>query len=370
MPIILTPLGPTLEASIIDVNFETIQDMLGGLLLEADITGDFRRWRIMQYTSGQIVSAHAFANPLKNLGNGLTGAALERIDIPYREKTEDAGQPVDVLARVDAIHRAAYEMELLGKPGPSFYYSWQYDGYNEASVFAGVAGWPPGGWPPTRYPQEYCFSRFLTCPGASVRVYVPHACIARIHGMAKGYTELWGVIEDYGIKVRPDLADSELAQVRFALVVDTNPHLFADEFPNANPNIKNPLTGIMAPYKSWEIVKDRTLNKTPRETHELWGEIALKGGRYYNFSMKYTDALTHGWINKTTNTWDHTMWEDSAGGAAANKPVSTVYGISQVRQKAIFLALWENCSINVEFIYGRDQAHVIDSESAEFQTKA
>jgi len=380
MPVVFTPLGDTLEAAVIDGNIEQVEQLLRGLILEGDITGDFRRWRIMQYTSGRIVAAHTFANPdrpvpqTKRTKHGLTGAALERFDITYRQKLEDCGLIADAQARAHAIHRAAYEMELFGRPGPSFFYSFQEDGYDPTVALAGVAGWPPGGWPLTRYPQEYCFSRWLTCPGASVKVWVPRPCIARIHGMAKVSTDIWHRIWGMASFNRPDLVGLEIgALARFALVVDTNPNLHDDEFTNTNPNIVDPQTGVMSPVCSWQIIRDRTLIQSQRHENELWGEVALKGGRFYNFSLKMTDAMTHGWVDRTAPaTWDGlNSWESQHASAAPNAPQSVLSVLAQDKQfRPLWISLWENCSMNVEFVYGRDEAYVTDSEDPEFQFKA
>jgi len=384
MPVTFTALAGDLDVTLIDTNLATWQDLFRAGVTEADIAGRFDRFRIRRFTSGKIRSVRYFANPHREPTSEQTFQQQERFDLTYRTATENAGLMAAALPRESGEYRHAYEMELLGAPGPSWHYTFQEDqvAIPLASV-SGSAGFPSP-FPPTRYPSDKCYSRLLTVPGCSFKEYVKHPCIARISANAKGSVSMWGAIR-YGSvfgALIPELWMHKKSRhdmhARFALVADTNPVLYADEFVNNNPNVINPSTGLQATHKTWKIIDDVTRDMAQREVIQLWGEIPLVGGRDYNFSMKFTDALTHGYVDTTgggAGAWKKEMWEWSSG--HPNAPTLGAYYAARViadgeemPQAPTWVNLWESGSIGVEFIYGRDEAYVNDSTDVEFLTKA
>jgi hypothetical protein len=376
MTIAFTTVGDTLDVSIIDSNFENFETLFKSSLVKADFAASaFSRFRVRRYVSGQIASVHSFANPFLGQKKNVDNYINSRFDITYREAIEDCGTVAVAAGRIESAGRHAYEMELLGRPGPSFYYSWQEDGRDSSVELAGVAGWPPTGWPYKRYPDEYCFSRWLTCPGASARVYVPHSCIAKIKAKVRGDTHFWSAIANTSLEqgAREGLRYAEY--MRYGLIVDTNPMLYADEFVNSNVNIVDPVTGVQAPYKSWKVLEDITRNVAQRESIEMWAEVALVGGRYYNFSLKFRDAATHGFVDTTpgVETWMDGRWEYAAAGPPnlpVLNPLTPIPVVAFQYWSPPWVNLWESGAMSVEFVYGRDEAYVTDTGDAEFASKA
>jgi len=367
MSVTLQAVGNNLDVSIIDDNFTTIQDLFRSGLLKEDFASLFDRYRIRRYTSGRIIAAHSGAFPYRQKDNANTKGTNGTFDITYRRGTEDSGDIAAVRARIEGGPRNAYAMELLGRPGPSFYFTWQEESEAEPT---GATGWPPGYWPVNRYPESLCFSRWLTAPDASVRVFVPFPCVARIHGTIKGsLTAFQSITTDPWI-LPPGLTDRQRnVMIRAGLIVDTNPNIFDDEFVNTNPNLLDS-NGDPADYKSWEVVKEKTFYCAQRELIKLWAEVALKGNRFYNFSFKFRDAAHHGWVNEDTNTWDEGIWEKTL--SATNSPnVHSLYATTGVQDmlNPPWINLWENNSLNVELFYGRDTAYTTDKDSAEFSLK-
>ena len=379
MPVSFTALGTTLDVTIVDNNLITWQDILRSGLQSADVLGRFSRYRIRRYTSGRITSVEYFANPYRQEAEADTAGLIDRFDLTYRSGTELAGAVANCASRIEGTYRHAYEMELLGRPGPSFHYSFQEDVYGTVlATVSGKAGFPAV-WPPTRYPRDLCFSRLLTVPGCSERIYVPEPCIARITSNAKGSTNMWGHLQNATTKSDPAQFSRHNTRfhhhVRVALVVDTNPNLFSDEFVNSNTNIIDPETGITATHKSWRVLSDITRNSAQREVFQLRDEVALKGGRYYNFSMKYSDSMTHGYVDGAS--WSNKIWEWQDQLSANAPSISAVFGDvgnptdgTNHPQCPLWISLWESGAIGVEFIYGRDQEKVSSMLDAEFVSVA
>jgi hypothetical protein len=391
MPITVTAVGTTLDVSIVDDNFESIQDLFRQGLIADDFVNTFDRFKIKRFTGGKLVAMDTGVNPLLISELANTNGVF---DITYRHVDENSS--TNAGDEVETRDRAAYAMELLGKPGPSMYYHWQEEGKG-APIFT-LAGWPPSGWPFNRYPAELCFSKWLTVPFASARVWVDEPCIARIHATCKGSHNLFRIISG----MFDSLADNAVANKRsyhfgrFGLVVDTNPNLYSDEFTNTNPNILDPVTGAQAPYVSWKIIKDRTFFLPQRAQIHLTAEVALKGRRYYNFSLKFRDAAHHGWcgIDGANNLFfEYANWETASGDPdginpfigpavvwlngpsfSANWTALMVNAAGNRVPRGLpfwpsWINLWENTSMNVEFFYGRDEAYSTNSAGAEFSTK-
>lgn len=392
MPVTITAVGATLNITIVDENFQNIQDFCRSKVKAADISGTFARYRVERYTGGRLIAAHSFANPLANVDSAIHTPGLAGFDITYRNAGEvctfnDTGNNpnlgVDGLAsRLEGGDRSAYAMELLGRPGPTLYHQWQEDGLVEAASLTPVPGWPPAYWPPTRYPKELLFSKWLTVPFASTHTWVDLPCTARVTVSCKGSHNLFRNL------IRKTDADNRAAHNlgRFGIVVDTNPRL-TTEFPNTNVNIKNPITGATAAYVSWKLLEDKTFGLVQRAQHSLTAEVALRGRQWYNFSMKFRDAAHHGWVDYdlfgVRRSWQDGNWEsllppfyEAGPGLSQNMPsyqaawiADAIYPYYSVAFYPPWINLWESASVNVEFFYGRDQAYTNDSTNAEFTSK-
>lgn len=401
MAVTLTALGSTLVVSVLDDNFETLQDLFRSGILRTDFTGQFDRYHLLRYTGGKLVSASASSHPLLNQEHWKA----TNVDMTFRygkdDNTYTGAQGVwDAAAADPADGWDRQAMELLGRPGPSLYYQWQEDGLDEAVVMAGVAGWPPAYWPINRYPAHLCFSPWLTIPGASVRVYVDEPCVARLHGTARGalnfstlgrYTQegaangamptVTGYVQQF---IDDEVNRREFFLYRLGLIADTNPKLYADEFTNTNINIVDPAAGTTAPYVSWRVVKEKGFYAAQRQEFKLAAEVALKGRRWYNFSFKYRDGGIRGWVRQDIiagPTWDPGIWgvhanttndinEAPLWRAARDLTYPPPAGFNYRDIGALpQMNLWESGSINVELHYGRSTAYSIDSSAAEFTSK-
>lgn len=375
MPITITSLGPNVDVNIVDANFQEIQDLFRSGLLRDDFSGSpkFSRFRLFRYTSGMIRSASSRSFPLRDASNGVTSNVYDTFDLAYRSSGEDASVHASAKARVDEEHRNAYAMEMLGRPGPSFYYTWQEDGLNEPSTY-GATGWPPSNWPPNRYPQNFCFSRWLTVPGASLRVYVPEKAVASVYGLAKGCLNLWARIDIAEMRNRFNQLWTEREHqtrnsyaFRFGLIVDTNPDLYQDEFQNSNPNIDGS-------YRSWDIIEDQTFAFAPRDIAALRSKVALRGGRWYNFRMAYRDAAHHGFVDRSGPVvWNPGIWEDNVNSAITNSPTSATWPIGAGPSPAIphpffpaWVSLFENAHLGIVLDYGRENAGPVSADDSDF----
>tara|TARA_R110002110_G_scaffold40266_2_gene128917 strand:- start:25828 stop:26952 length:1125 start_codon:yes stop_codon:yes gene_type:complete len=374
MAVSFTVVGSTVDVSVVDGNFETWQNIFRSGLLSADIAGSISRFRVFRYISGRLVSMHTFANPYRNPDAGLTQGVRDVFDLTYRAGTEASGTIAGAEAREAAGPRNAYAMELLGRPGPSFHYEFQEQGIAESAVAtaASSSGWPPANWPYTRYPDDYCYSRWLTVPGASVREYVKHPTVARITAHVKGSWQHWAQIAPAGAAGNPSQSLPVRANnlVRAALIVDTNPTLTTD-FPNSNPNIKDPSTGSTASHVSWNIANDQTFCNSQREIIRLTAEVKLSGGSFYNFSLKLREPGYHGWVLDSGNSWQDDVWEWNgtvAGTVTSNKP-QTNYAVAPAAQythRALWVNLIESSSIDVELFYRRSTPYLNDTANSEF----
>ena len=382
MPVTITPIGDTLVVSIIDSNFETLQDLLRCKLVAADFVGKFTRYQILRYTGGRIVSVNNFSNPLMLSAMSTTQGQL---DLTYRYGDTDTVQTIDSTAK-DWNGQA---MELLGYPGPSLYYQWQEDGYTSADVNAhdtsGV--WPPNYWPINRYPDDVCFSFWLTIPGASQKVWVNEPCVARVRGTAKGDLNFHQVgvytYHDDGlvppgqfyydsISTTPNRREYHMS--RFGLFVDTNPEV-GTEFTSANPNILK-RDGSQASYVSWKKIREKCYYTPQRALIKLVGEVKLEGGHFYNFSFKYRDGAIKGGI--VDGAWNPGAWKYSdlavagpklaAGWKASYPTVNYDGGFTHTPDAPHpnLIALWESSGITIEFFYGRQTPYSTDSSTSEF----
>jgi hypothetical protein len=368
MPITFTAIGDLLDVVVIDDNIKLVQDLFKEQIRTADLRGDFARYRISKFTSGKIVSSKTFANPWRSKKSGKT-QINEILDINYVAGTEDAGRVAVVKARESQGARNAFTMELLGLPGPSFHLSWQEDGL---AAPVGAGGWPPTDYPYTRFPSSRCYSRWMTIPGASMKVYVPERCIAKIRGHAKGSLTAWQAIRLNSTAPHNITVNRDKCMSRFGLIVDTNPIRYSDEFANTNPNVKEGVGGAMATHCTWKVVEDITMNHSQREVFCLEGEVALKGRRWYNFRFAFRDPGHHGWVREDTGAWVDSLWENSwfTHPGVGNAPNVASYITSLPSPISIYappwLTLWESGSLDLEFRYGRGNSHIKSTADAEF----
>jgi hypothetical protein len=202
---------------------------------------------------------------------------------------------------MDYNHPLSHPFELMGYPGGSLYYDFQEEGwadpvsYYNSRGWGAVDNWPPPGSPLGRFPQDECWSRWLTIPDAAGGVYVDEPCVAvitaqvqgnyfftpalRVHGTntsAHGNPSWLNLGEDYdGDGAVDTLASFSLsslwknnnslypthegtitegmqhsAYLRLGLFADTNPIVWDDEFFNGD-SFGNQAYGSGSGYNHW-----------------------------------------------------------------------------------------------------------------------
>ena len=392
MPVTLLPIGDTLNVSVHDTNFKTLQDLMRSGLVRADFAQLFDRYHILRYTGGKLVSAtqQRRAPLAQELFNDGVIENLAR----YGSKKSSYHGPLDV------GDYSVFCMELLGRPGPSLYYQWQEDGFTEAFVNGlGLAGWPPKDWPYTRYPEQLCYSPWLTIPGAALKAYVDEPCVARVTASALGGLNFSPV----GIKtntitgspfgylsIDQEVNMREEYPIRTALFVDTNPKL-SDEFLNSNANILDPKTGLPSTYCSWRQIEEHTFYAAQRQQFKLCGEVELVGRKFYNFSFKFRDGGIRGARiddGAGVPTWWNDRWPFAAAFGNTPTPNATymalrnaalpvgeyhsatmLVGAIDSMPQLPFFNLWENASVHVEFFYNRKEAYRSSNQSPDFYGK-
>ena len=383
MPVTFTPLGDMLEATVIDDNLATWEALLRSGYLQADLVGRFNRYLLQRYTSGRLMLAKSHAYPHRDPTNATTSGIQETFDLTYRQALENARTWSVADVRLSTGARDAYAMELLGKPGPSFYYNWQEEGFNSPATYAAI-GWPPSYWPISRYPDTFCYSRWLTVPGASLRIFLREPAVVRLHGSCLGSSTWYNMVRHLNLTrvvvpaAKPwsdangqsNYSDRRYQAMQFALIVDTNPVLHDDEFSNGNGNILDPTTGAMAAFRSWQVLRTMTLAISNRARSHLYAEVALKGGgRWYNFRLAFRDSAVHGWLDHDTvpPTWRDTVWHDDL--FSINSPNSGAYWPDNQLlhpHGPCVVNLWENTSLSAEVFYGRQTAYVYDQDNPEW----
>ena len=376
MPVTFTVLGSSLDINVIDDNMKAWQDVFRSGLVNADFVNRVSRFRVFRYVSGRLESMHLFANPYRNHDSGHTMGVIDHFDLAYRKSTEDPGLVANAFGREANGARNAYAMEMLGRPGPSFHYEWQEQGISQSLVAAAASSgstFPPANFPYNRYPDDYCYSRWLTVHGASLRTFLKHKAVARVTAHVKGEFDFWGKISRGGTAAatHPSWV-RRYSHCRAGIIVDTNPNI-RNDFANTNPNVIDPSTGSQASHVSWKVANDQTFVTGQREVIRMCAEVPLLGGSHYNFSLKLREAGHHGWVDHGTNTWKDDVWEWNATDSSTvtdNRPQhSAASGLlppTKTTHRALFHRLYESSSIDVEFIYGRSTAYLNDSSHAEF----
>jgi len=361
MPVTFTTVGTSIVASIVDGNFADLERFMREELLNADInTGQITRLIVHRYENGRLVSSNSQALPILDENQGVLQNNSADYDCNFRH-TRSAGE--------DAFVQAAQTMELLGKPGPSMYWQFQEDGTNPAGVTY---------TDPKRYPEDYCYSHWLTVPNCSLRVYVPHSCIARVEASSY-FLGCIAAIAHYitdGPAAGGDPAtiaannktawDSQYMStgnqiaMQWALVVDTNPVLTTD-FPNTNPNILN-AAGTQASHVSWKIFDTKKIHAPLWQREAIDGSVILKGGAWYNFSLKFKGAGTMGYRAGGTNPVVDGIYEMAVAGLANYyTPPAPGTPFQEMPHVPPHEVLWISSALHVELIYGYSAFHTDSS---------
>lgn len=399
MPIVLTKtFTGALVITAINENFSTIEKVLKAGFLAADITGVLTHYHVNMYTGGRLTHMFVGTNPF------LADDRLIQEGI-FESNFRKAGDAPKSLAEYVPEYisgvRTHEMMELLGRPGPSFFFDWQQDGINESYFTSGsIVGWPPAHWPWTRYSKEDCYSYWLTVPHASGRVYIHEPCVARVTGNACGAMKFSKVMLNIAYDMDAEFSALSAAQraekvsymdgvTRCGLFVDTNPHVYSDEFTNTNPNVKVASSGVQSAYCSWKQLQDLTIRDQHMSVLQVPGLVKLKGGRNYNFSMKFRRANTIGHVYRFTGipTFYDSDWEYKDGLIPPVYPSdvkfngTATWGVSPVPYPYFsngitpHTIMWASTNLQVEFFYGRGSletdgwSYSYSASGTEFQQK-
>lgn len=353
MPIAITPVGVLFVSSEVNDAVDLIYDLVSGRVDSSYVSASIGYGAIVPEQYSRIFQS-GLQGTMKVPPEGDSNVSLttEFVDISYRPASVDGGLRSEAVSDMDIPGSSAYE--LLGSPGPSFDYDFQEDGISEAVVSAAASS----GWPTTSrkhaHSTKYCYSRWLTVLGASIKVPVYDKASLKITARVGGQ---FNMFSSAMTSAPPTMNESN---VRFAIIVDTNPDL-RDDFPNTNPNIDSP-------YVSWKIVEDITINMDQRGTIEIQGELPVNGGGTYNIRLAYRRAGYFGYIEDGTGAFVEGVWELDHSGGHTNSPlvIDSLVPVTSTKFAPPWIVMFETSSILVEAEYGRDQSYVYDSNSSEF----
>ena len=352
MPVSFTVVGNTLDATIIDGNFGDLERYLREEVVGGDINFDqINRFIIRRYVSGRLVSVTSNAEQILNLWHQKAEQRDAHHEITYRALMNVQQHLNTVIAPswvgdFAGNYQDRFTMELLGRPGPSFYWQHQEDGIVYASP------------DPARYSPDYCYSYWLTVPQTGIKFFVQEPCVMRVHSRMY-YMGSFSAIQEYIQNGTVDPATGKAAwdgnyltygkqiAMRLALIVDSNPNLY-DEWVNTNPNVLDPVTGAQAAYKSWHIFSEKSVHSPLVHREGISGDTTLEGGRYYNISCKYRGAGALGYIEEAAFV-DGIYEYDKA-------PLPNFTGNHQpMLATPPWEVQWISTSLHVEFIYGYGQ---------------
>tara|TARA_R100000789_G_scaffold99898_1_gene107857 strand:+ start:332 stop:1510 length:1179 start_codon:yes stop_codon:yes gene_type:complete len=375
--------GEQVSGTKLDANFTAIESFLLEGIKSADIdSGDFDRYFLKRWTNGRLNSATVGSNPLID----VTYFSNQMWDYLIPDITRVRSVPVaDLSNQRIATSRENFPFELLGFPGPSYLI---YDVAEAGSdvtgmTFSGLYDIPgvktalgidndnvTGLYPHNWFPKDQCWSRWLTIPHASMKIYVPDNCVAHIHGAFSMIPGPGGTCEFVALGSWDPYNAPHQQLIRcfkIGLFVDTNPQIRTD-FANTNTNVLDPTTGSMAPYVSFKKVTEKSVKQDLRTQENVRGVVALKGGGWYNISMKYKDAGTFGYKDTSDTSQFNTYWadEDTAIWPSGNFNGGSYDALASARS-GIGDLFWESVQLNVEFYYGRDIASVTDVAHADMQ---
>ena len=391
MPIAFTSISGALVGTAIDTNFDNIQNLLREGIVQADIdaTG-FDKYFLRRWSNGRLSTASAGSNPL--LDASYFSRVTQETTVPdiIRARPMQYGLYNGDFARVS---RLDLPFELLGFPGPSLIYDMAEYGYDistktiksyldnavmKANTALAVAT-APSEFMFKHFPATECWSRWLTIPHASMKIYVPEACVVHITGQFSLFpgpgTTTWIAEGAWDPQAILTAWQQQVRSTRIGLFVDTNPEI-REDFSNTNPNIKNPDTGATASYVSFKMVSEKSVQVPMRAVESIRGAVALKGEGWYNISMKYKDVGTFGYV-KNVGPFDEfwaAYWDFSDAARRA------IYGEPTDFDETQFMApngtavpratpwdcvrssmgdfFWESTALDVEFYYGRSNASV------------
>ena len=361
----------------VDRNFTTIEEFF----IEGVKRGDFDskgfdRYFLKKWTNGRLNSATVGSNPILDL-TYYWGQAWDWI-VPDFIRTSPGGWLPEASAEsAQSQNRENLPYELLGFPGPSYLiYDVAEDGspvylktinslYDDdgadpaISLVAGIkSSSMPAMAPHEWFTKDECWSRWLTVPNGSMKIYVPDGCIAHVFGsfsMLPGPGTICEIVaqptwDPYGSPIQ-----QLIRSFKVGLFVDTNPVIKTD-FPNTNGNIIDPVSGDTAPYVSFKKIQEKSIRTDLRTQDDIRGAVVLKGGSWYNISMKYKDSGTFGYVDTSDSSIFHARWADENTtlwpGAGFNAPVGS-FDADDARKGSINDFFWESVQLNVEFYYGR-----------------
>jgi len=412
MPVTLNPVTGDLDADIVDGNFQELENFLREGVKKEDFSNaesdKFNKYSIRRHTSGKIAAFDTGARriPLAKMAgvvgtfenNWMSGTpettfyrtnddSIQHIvenAFFWKSYPEDSAYPSGLASTADwenyygrkkdqsdNTDPLSHPYELLGFPGGSLHFDFQEQGFPEPVTYFAAKGrsetvvdWPPEKGP-QRFPDEECWSRWLTIPHAAGGVYVDEPCVAVISAQVTGNYFFTPAMKVHGLNaqvvpgsfdiglgsnavflsltdppvpsfvspwrdggaghITPEIGTEKFfikkggritegmqysASIRLGLFVDTNPVVWADEFPNEGRNVdgRNPwignkptgkyaTSGRVAKTRSWKKVTDLSLRVRQRNTYKVVGAVQLKGRRRYNFSLKYRPAMTFGHIS-------------------------------------------------------------------------
>lgn len=340
-----TVVGSTLNAQIIDDNFDLLRQYLQEQVLSTEINlAQITRWVLRRNSGGMIKSATLNANHVIDQFDGKKQSSNSYHEVTFNNSDSNVG---DMLDTPPVIKQSKFTMEYLGRPGPSFYWDWQED----AQTYVGSTS-------PGKYDDDYCYSYWLTVPKCSLKLYVPHGCAVKMHGRAYFLGNMTAVSEYYvngpDGSVTLNKAAFEFAggqelhgrqtSMKMGLFVDTNPNLYSDEFTNSNPNVVDPVSGSQAGFCSWQEVSTKTVHAPMWQREDITGATILKGGRWYNFSMKYRGA---GWVGyEDASSFVDGVYEYDIALAGYVGHHLPMIGTPP------FEVQWVSTSLHLEFFYG------------------
>jgi hypothetical protein len=370
MPVSFTPLGDLLDVTIVDGNFEALQNYLKSNVRATDVIGRFDRFRVRIMTSGKLESVRTFNNPYREPGNSVVRPGGMFLDILYREIVTrgNAGGIVD--PSNDEIHPMSMQMELLGRPGPSFVWDWQEDGINPSyfasnGIAMGMISDPNGDGVPDDFacrPRELCYSHWLTIPGASLTTHIPEPCVVNVSAGAFGSVNYWNaVLRQYENWPDVTFTDKKHQSIRIGLFVTSE----RTEFTNTNPNIQK-LDGSTASHCSFRKLRDESVFAAQRQKFQLRSAIALDGGSNYTFSFRFRRDGKLGYVAReglqtpTFRTFPG-PWENSGEN---NVSIDAFAGTCV----SPYVVLWESSDIGIEATYGRGSVES-DATGEDFVTK-
>lgn len=389
MPVTITSVTGALTVDITEDNFDNIEEFLREHVLNQDLNPNITRLFVRRWSGGRIQEVWSLgSNPwiIDGVSDARSVSELRLLQGTFEMNTRNRYPAVAPDRTAD---RPEQLMEFLGTPGKTLWWEFQED-----ELSSPTSGWSPSGAPEGEattgnygeFPENECFSWWLTAPHGGVKVSVMSPCIAKVSANFVAnlcFSQIIAKIREGtggwpGARTAPIVAGhpeggsfvGDGPAMRVGLFVDTNPELRdADwagarnkepEFSNSNPRIatKSSVGWVTSPYKTWSQIEAKTIHAALRTSDSIVGEVALKGNGFYNFSLKFRDANTHGYIDQST--FQVGDWEASA------LPVSYRLTDPDLFGSVPYTNFWEQVALHVEFTYSRETAYLDDEDEPEF----